>query len=240
MAPSCSQKVAPRMRCGSSSGSSSAACGGRHPARVEPALALHGQAQVRGAHVVLAGGDDEVAQRAEVRVDAVALVLAEVEADRPAPEVDGRRRPALRADHARRARARALAGGGGVDDDDAPGAVLAREDRRPAADRAGADDDEVRALAHRAASSRASARTAMAALRPLRAMTLPPGCVAAPQKYSPGTGVRGVRRCSHIWSGETSPWKMLPPVSPMRCSMSGGPGPRRPRCSRRSRARSGR
>ena len=72
-------------------------------------------------------------------------------------------------------------------------------------------------------SSRASASTAMAALRPLRAMTLPPGCVAAPQKYRPGTGVRGVRRCSHIWSGVTSPWKMLPPVSPMRCSMSGGP-----------------
>jgi hypothetical protein len=27
----------------------------------------------------------------------------------------------------------------------------------------------------------------------------------------------------HIWSGIVSPWKMLPPVRPMRASMSGGP-----------------
>jgi hypothetical protein len=125
-------------------------------------------------------------------------VLAAVEADRPAAEVDRRRRAALRAHHPRRARARALAGGGGIDHDH----LRTRRD---------------------AAGSRASASTAMAALRPLRAITLPPGWVAAPQKYRPGTGVRGVSRCSHIWSGVTSPWKMLPPVSPMRCSMSGGP-----------------
>jgi hypothetical protein len=28
--------------------------------------------------------------------------------------------------------------------------------------------------------------------------------------------VRGDSRSVHIWSGVTSPWKMLPPVSPMR------------------------
>jgi hypothetical protein len=39
----------------------------------------------------------------------------------------------------------------------------------------------------------------------------------------PGIGVRALRRCSHIWSGIVSPWKMLPLVSPMRSSMSGGP-----------------
>ncbi len=68
-----------------------------------------------------------------------------------------------------------------------------------------------------------SASTALAALRPLSAMTLPAGCVAAPHMYSPGTGVRADNRPSHIWSGVTSPWKMLPPVSPIRDSMSGGP-----------------
>ena len=30
-------------------------------------------------------------------------------------------------------------------------------------------------------------------------------------------GVRGPKRSAHIWSGRHSPWKMWPPVSPMRC-----------------------
>ena len=42
-------------------------------------------------------------------------------------------------------------------------------------------------------------------------------------EVEPGDRVRGVRRCSHIWSGIVSPWKMWPPVRPMRSSMSGGP-----------------
>jgi hypothetical protein len=43
-----------------------------------------------------------------------------------------------------------------------------------------------------------SAMTAMAALRPLTAITLPPGWVPAPHKYSPGTSVREEKRRSHI------------------------------------------
>jgi len=39
----------------------------------------------------------------------------------------------------------------------------------------------------------------------------------------PGSGCGTGRRPSHIWSGVTSPWKMLPPVRPIRFSMSGGP-----------------
>ena len=40
---------------------------------------------------------------------------------------------------------------------------------------------------------------------------------------SPGIGVREESLPSHIWSGVTSPWKMLPPIRPTRDSMSGGP-----------------
>ena len=43
-----------------------------------------------------------------------------------------------------------------------------------------------------------SAKTSIAALRPLMAITLPPGCVQAPQRNTPGMGVRGVSRLSHI------------------------------------------
>src|SRR5262249_330122 len=68
-----------------------------------------------------------------------------------------------------------------------------------------------------------SAITAWAAFRPFPPITEPPGCVAAPHRYSPGTAVRGRKRRSHIWSGRHSPWKMWPPVRPMRASTSGGP-----------------
>ena len=63
----------------------------------------------------------------------------------------------------------------------------------------------------------------IAALRPLMAMTLPPGCVQAPQRKRPGMGVRGEKRLSHMFSGRHSPWKMWPPVKPTSRSMSGGP-----------------
>ena len=43
-----------------------------------------------------------------------------------------------------------------------------------------------------------SASKAIAQLRPLIAMTLPPGCVLAPHMYRPGIGVRGEKRRSHI------------------------------------------
>ena len=45
----------------------------------------------------------------------------------------------------------------------------------------------------------------MAALRPLMPMTLPPGCVHAPQRYMPGMGVREVRRSAHMYCGRHSP-----------------------------------
>ena len=38
----------------------------------------------------------------------------------------------------------------------------------------------------------------MAALRPLIAITLPPGWVQAPHRKTPGMGVRGVSRLSHM------------------------------------------
>ena len=43
-----------------------------------------------------------------------------------------------------------------------------------------------------------SPRTSIAALRPLMPITLPPGCVQAPQRKTPGIGVRGDSRFSHM------------------------------------------
>ena len=43
-----------------------------------------------------------------------------------------------------------------------------------------------------------SPRTSIAAFRPLMPITLPPGCVHAPQRKTPGIGVRGDRRFSHM------------------------------------------
>src|ERR1700677_3977824 len=68
-----------------------------------------------------------------------------------------------------------------------------------------------------------SRRTAIAALRPLMPMTLPPGCVHAPHRYTPSIGVLAAKRLLHIYAGRHSPWKMCPPVSPTFCSISGGP-----------------
>jgi hypothetical protein len=75
-------------------------------------------------------------------------VLAGVEGDGLLAEVHRGRRAALGADHPRRADARPVARHALVDDHDALAARLAREDAEPAADRAGADDDEVRVLVH--------------------------------------------------------------------------------------------
>ena len=46
---------------------------------------------------------------------------------------------------------------------------------------------------------RRAASTAIAALRPLIPMTLPPGYVPAPQRNTPGIGVRAVSRRSHMY-----------------------------------------
>ena len=43
-----------------------------------------------------------------------------------------------------------------------------------------------------------SSSTTRAALRPFSAMTDPPGCVAAPHRYTPSMPVRGAQRRSHI------------------------------------------
>jgi hypothetical protein len=45
---------------------------------------------------------------------------------------------------------------------------------------------------------RPPARISIAALRPLMAITLPPGWVHAPHRNTPGMGVRGVSRLSHM------------------------------------------
>jgi hypothetical protein len=50
-----------------------------------------------------------------------------------------------------------------------------------------------------------AANISIAALRPLIAITLPPGCVQAPQRNTPGMGVRGVSRLSHMKGGKHSP-----------------------------------
>jgi hypothetical protein len=168
------------------------------PARIDPVLALHSQPLMRRRHLVVREGDDEVAERAEVAVDRGSLVELLVEGHAEARKLDRGRRAALRAHDPGRARARPLSRDARVEHEHAADALARREDRGPAADRAGADDDEVRAQHQVAASARASVSTALAALRPLSAITLPPGWVAAPQKYNPGTGVRGVSRCSHI------------------------------------------
>ncbi|CAN5607590.1 hypothetical protein BH23PLA1_BH23PLA1_32500 [soil metagenome] len=51
---------------------------------------------------------------------------------------------------------------------------------------------------HSHPSTFSDSRTSIAAFLPFTAITLPPGCVAAPQRKSPGIGVRDSRRRSHI------------------------------------------
>src|SRR4051812_29043766 len=61
--------------------------------------------------------------------------------------------------------------------------------------------------------------TAIAAFRPLIAMTLPPGWVQAPHRKTPSIGVRYGSLRDHIYCGKHSPWKMCPPVRPTFFSM---------------------
>ena len=67
------------------------------------------------------------------------------------------------------------------------------------------------------------ASTCSAAIRPLRAITEPPGVGGRAAEVQPSTGVRAWSRRSHICYGSAWPWKMWPPLRPIRDSMSGGP-----------------
>ena len=79
---------------------------------------------------------------------------------------------------------------------------------------------------------------AITAFRPLTAMTLPPGCVAALQRYTPSIGVHGPNLFVHNCSGRQSPWKICPPVDPIfapRCQAARGL--RDERCRKRCQGR---
>ena len=121
----------------------------REPADVEPFAALHRDAFAPGPFVVLGHREDQVAELAEARIRPVGRLLAAVERDGPAAERDRGRRAALRPDDARRAGRGAHPDEAALEDDDAPEARGLREDRRPAADRPAADDDQVCRIGHR-------------------------------------------------------------------------------------------
>ena len=115
-------------------------------ANIEALPALHLDPLPAGALVVLGYREDQVAELPEARIGAERGGLAVVEVDRPAPERDRRRRSALGPDDPGRSRARALTGQPLLEDDDPPEPVRLREVRRPAADRAGPDDDKIGAI----------------------------------------------------------------------------------------------
>jgi hypothetical protein len=115
----------------------------------EADAALHLDAREGLAFLLLVGREDQVAELAEPAVGAVAIALRPVEIDRPHPEGHGLGRPPLRADDAGRARRRTLAGLAALQDYDAFRAVLLREHGRPSADRARADDDQIRGVSVR-------------------------------------------------------------------------------------------
>ena len=96
-----------------------------------------------------------------------------------------------------------------------------------------ADDDRVvvrilaRRVVHAGSAMRRSRSTARAAFAPGAPMTPPPGCVLEPHRYSPPSGVRycaqpGMGRLNSSWSKVSSPWKILPSVSPTSASRSCG------------------
>ena len=121
--------------------------GGRQPADGEALAPLHRDPLAAGPLVVLGDGEDEVAELAEAGVGPDRRLLAVVEVDRPAAERDGRRRPALGPDDARRARARALADEPLLERR-RPGRarrVFAKYDAQPPT-RPRADDDEIGAI----------------------------------------------------------------------------------------------
>ena len=120
--------------------------GGCQPADVQPLRTLHGDPLAAEALVVLGHREDQVAELAKPAVGPDLGGLATIEVDRPAAERDGRRRSALRPDDARGAAAGTLPGEPTVQDHDPADARGLREPARPAADRAGADDDEIGAL----------------------------------------------------------------------------------------------
>ena len=116
---------------------------------VRPAVVLHRDALATESLVLLGRREDEVAELAEARVGAVGGRLTAVEVDRPATERHRRRRAALGPDDAGRARRRAHPDEAAFEHDDPTDPVRRGEDRRPAADRARPDDDQVRSLRHR-------------------------------------------------------------------------------------------
>src|SRR5579862_9105548 len=96
---------------------------------------------------------------------------------------------------------------------------------------ASADDDDialrVSVRRHAYAAPLMSFRISSAASRPFAPMIPPPGCVAEPHMYR---FLIGVRYCAHPGTGrrkkscssESSPWKMLPSLSPHSRSRSSG------------------
>src|SRR6059058_2051604 len=88
-------------------------------------------------------------------------------------------------------------------------------------------DDHHRGLGHQMRPPFQSLRICRAASRPGAPMMPPPGCVAEPHMYR---FFMGVRYCAHPGTGrkkkscssDSSPWKMLPSVSPHSRSRSSG------------------
>src|SRR5438132_2548007 len=88
-------------------------------------------------------------------------------------------------------------------------------------------DDHHRGLGHQTRPPFQSLRTCRAASRPGAPIMPPPGCVAEPHMYR---FFMGVRYCAHRGTGrkkkscssDSSPWKMLPSVSPHSRSRSSG------------------
>src|SRR5579862_3352532 len=96
---------------------------------------------------------------------------------------------------------------------------------------ASADDDDialrVSVRRHAYAAPLMSFRISSAASRPFAPMIPPPGCVADPHIYRFLMGVRycaqpGTGRRKKSCSSESSPWKMLPSLSPHSRSRSSG------------------
>src|SRR5450759_3311209 len=112
---------------------------------------LHGYALAPDPRLVSGAGEDEIAQLPEPGVDPQSSLLPAIEVDAPAPEPHRCRGSALRAHHARGTAAGPDAGSSPLDDDHPFGALSGGKIRCPAADSAGSNHDEVRAVVcHRA------------------------------------------------------------------------------------------
>ena len=119
------------------------------PADVEPLAPLHRDAFAPGPFVVVGDREDQVAELAEAGIRPVGRLLAAIERDGPLAERDRRRRAALCPDDACRAGRGAHPEQAALEHDNALEARGFREDRRPAADRPAADDDQVCRFGHR-------------------------------------------------------------------------------------------